>query len=177
MSQYLPDWVFELRDRIPTLLASYSAGRPGWYRGQVSNQEIINGTMKIMKGLYWWGKPCSYDEILSRTASQNINGSGDCTIANRLFVLYRLSEQLGQIPPGASQIAKASLETIPEFFQSDGGLSSSKKGSLQHYYTVRVSQGKHVGDIHGLFLFTWSITMAAYLLGEQERLAWKLVAP
>lgn len=154
-----------------------SAATGGWYRGTVVNQEIVNGAMKILSGLYWWGESALYPERLAWTAVQEVDTTHDCALTNRMFVLNRLSVQLGRVPEGAAEIARASLCAMPAFSRADGGISANKTGSLPFYYYTKVSRGRPVGDLHGLTLFTWGIALAANLLGEERSLGWRLVAP
>jgi hypothetical protein len=149
----------------------------GWYRGQVSNQEIINGAMKVLSGLYWWDEPARRAEVLAETAAWEPDDAHDCALVNRMFVLHRLSAQHGRVPDGAVEIVRASLDAMPAFIQADGGFSASKSGSLPYYYYTKVSDGRPVGDLHGLALFTWGITLGAHLLGKERSLGWRLVAP
>lgn len=149
----------------------------GWYRGRVDNQQIVNGAMKIISGLQWWDQPIRYAEPLFETATSQTDPAHDCALMNRLFVLYHLSAQLGEVPQEGIRIAEASLSEIPQFFQSDGGLASNRNGSLRVYYYAPVSQGHPVGDLHGLTLFTMAITLSALLLGQEVSLRWSLVAP
>jgi hypothetical protein len=149
----------------------------GWYHGQPPNQEIVNGAMKVTNGLYWWGLPVLHAAALARSAVAGVEPLNDCNLVNRLFVLHRLTEQVGGPPSGAEAVVVRSLDAIRHFLQPDGGLASTPSGSLRRYYFARVSQGLPVGDLHGLFLLTWAITLGAHLVGEQGLLGWKLVPP
>lgn len=154
-----------------------SAKTGGWYIGNVANQEIVNGAMKILAGLYWWSVAPQRLQTLADTAVAETDDTHDCALTNRLFVLHRLTDLLGFIPAGAGDIAMASLDLIPKFLQPDGGLASGPEGSLKRYYYARVSLGKPVGDLHGLTLLSWAITLAAHLLRQQNALGWRLIPP
>jgi hypothetical protein len=149
----------------------------GWYRGSVANQEIINGAMKIISGLVWWQNQIPNAEKLAVTATADVDDAHDCALANRLFVLYQLKQDLGSLPNKSKDIAELSLDHIQKFIQSDGGLSGGKTGSLPYYYFAHVSRGQRVGDLHGLTLLTWAATLAAHILGLQRELDWHPVAP
>ena len=149
----------------------------GWYRGDVANQEIINGAMKIISGLAWWNIPIRYPEILARSAVASTNAAHDCALANRLFVLYHLERHFKTTLPGVEAVVEASLRSAAAFIQSDGGISSTPERSLHVYYGAVVSKRHPVGDLHGLMLLSWAITLGAHLVGKQDQLGWSLVAP
>ena len=154
-----------------------SAETGGWYRGNVPNQEIINGAMKVTNGLYWWGSPVRYADALARSAVAKVDAAYDCALTNRLFVLHRLADQFGHSPAGVEPIVASSLEAIQRFLQPDGGLASTASGSLRVYYVATVSRGRPVGDLHGLCLLSWAVALCAYLSGELDNLGWRLVPP
>jgi len=165
-------------DTILEFLASIkSCETGGWYRSNVANQEIINGAMKIISGLAWWDIPVQYPEVLARSAVASTNAAHDCALANRLFVLYHLQKQLKTTLPGVEAVVEASLRSASTFIQADGGISSTPDRSLRVYYGAGVSKGYPVGDLHGLMLLSWAITLGAHLVGKQDQLGWRLVAP
>lgn len=159
-------------------LAKIESSETGfWHQGKVPNQEIINGAMKVLSGLKWWGIGVRQAESLARIAVADVVGTCDCAVTNRLFVLHCLKDQLESLPTAVEPLFCTSLEFIHRFLQPDGGLSSSPTGSLSRYYYAKVSQGLPLGDLHGLCLLTWAIALGAGLTNQLDLLGWQIVAP
>ena len=58
--------------------------------------------------------------------------------------------------------------------QSDGGLSFHLDRTQTGYYGMTVSTGvSGIADLHGTKLLTWSLVLAAGILGRREALGWR----
>ncbi|MDC3227191.1 hypothetical protein OBA39_03735 [Acidimicrobiaceae bacterium] len=149
-----------------------------YYLGrEPSQQEIINGSMKVITGLDWLNQPIHYPEKLIDLALKVNPDSEGCDLVDIVYVLYKCSEQTNYRKKDiVSYLNNLIDEIYLHFKEEEGGFSYFINKSQTHYYGVKITNGLNVADIHGTILLTWALSMI-YNIQEEELVSWKILKP
>ena len=125
-----------------------------------TNQEIINGTMKIITGLDWINHQIHYPEkIIDQCLKFNINSEG-CDIVDIVYVLYKCSLITDYKKKDIDNYFDIVLfEIMKQYLKGDKGFSYFIDKSQTHYYGLKITTGMNTADIHGTTLLLWAISM------------------
>ena len=131
--------------------------------------------MKIYSGYEFIDEPIpGLEALLDYSLGAGIE-SGACSHVDLMFILYHAQKRTDYRREEIRELAYDSLGIIKQHIHPDGALSYSLTGTQINYYGMKVSKGyKNLGDLHGTKLFTWSIALAAEILGWREELGWRL---
>jgi hypothetical protein len=145
-----------------------------WGAKDASPSQRVNGSMKVITAFSFLKKPFPYaDRLIDYTLSQS-NTSDGCHNVDLIYVLHSCSKITQHRQEEIRRFAADRIESIRPFRKADGGFSFFMQGTGTTYYGVQVAQGKHVSDIHGTYLFSWTLSMLADILGWREQLGWNL---
>lgn len=146
-----------------------------WFEGDPPSYQKINAAMKVYSGYEFVGaRPPAIETLLDYALDAAI-AEGACNHVDIMYVLQVASRHTDYRQAEIRRLAYNALETIRQHIQPDGGLCYSYDGTQRRYYGATVSKGlKGIGDLHGTKLFSWSIALAADILGWRNELGWKL---
>mgnify|MGYP001159915151 FL=1 len=149
-----------------------------YYLGsEPSQQEIINGSMKVITGLDWINEPIHYPEKLIDLALKVNPDSEGCDLVDIVYVLYKCSEQTNYRKKDIISYLNNLIDEIYfHYKEEEGGFSYFINKSQTHYYGVQITSGLNVADIHGTILLTWALSMI-YNIQEEESVNWKILKP
>lgn len=133
---------------------------------KIDLNEKINGTMKVITGLDWIGKPIHYPEKIVDYCLNIEPDSDGCDIVDLVYILYKSCKQTNY---KVAEV-KAYFEIIKKiisknFYADEGGFSYSENKSQSHYYGLKISKGFDTPDLHGTTLLLWALTMIYNLNG------------
>ena len=132
-----------------------------YFKGNMpTNQEIINGTMKIITGLDWINHQIHYPEkIIDQCLKFNINSEG-CDIVDIVYVLYKCSLITDYKKKDIDNYFDIVLfEIMKHYLKGDKGFSYFIDKSQTYYYGLKITTGMNTADIHGTTLLLWAISM------------------
>ena len=142
-----------------------------------SQQEIINGSMKVITGLDWINEPIHYPEKLIDLSLKVNPDSEGCDLVDIVYVLFKCSEQTNYRKKDIVNYLNNLIDGIYSHYkEEEGGFSYFIDKSQTHYYGVQITNGLNVADIHGTILLTWALSMI-YNIQEEESVNWKILKP
>lgn len=149
---------------ITTLQNHYDGG---WYKGNPSTQQKINGAMKVITGLLWADAPFAHPECLIDLCLAHNESTHACDQFNKTLVLrYADKATAGSYRRKDIETwCHQALDEWREYFHSDkGGFSFWRGKANERYYGARITRGYDEPDIHGTVLFVWGLEMMAHLV-------------
>lgn len=153
-------------------LDSIRAKDGAWYRGIVSQQNKINGAMKILTAYAWCKRNVKHPETLIDLTLGTESWGDGCSIQNNLFVLQQASRNCHHRKNEIINKARETLRNIELYKKSDGGYSFYRDKTQTVYYGYPVSMGFNESDLHGTMMFTWVIATCLELLGIAKEVGW-----
>ena len=168
--------VQNILEKYSTYLCNSKTG--SYFLGnQPSNQELINGAMKMITGLDWIGSEIHFPEKLIDLCLGINPDSEGCDLVDIVYVLYMCSKDTSYRKKDIDTYFLDILEKIfLNFKPQDGGFSYFTKKSQTHYYGVKITEGLDTADIHGTTLLLWALSMI-YTFKEEESLKFNLIKP
>lgn len=149
-----------------------------WYKGNVKNQQKINGAMKIITGFVAAGKlQFNYADKLLDLCLQEINNKHACDNLNIILVINYANQVLGQkrSSPALIDFVTKRLETYKDHYhEKEGGFSFYKNRSNSRYYGAKITRGLNEPDIHGTVLFLWGVALMTEILGIRKDLGFEI---
>ena len=147
----------------------------GWYKGEPSERQIINGAMKVLSGYYFCNLPLPNMDRLIDYCLEASNDQQACDNVDITFVLHQASKVTEYRKNDIKQFALSRIELIKDFRIGQTGFAFSLNEPKRHYYGVKATTGEKVeADIHGTFLHTWTLAMISDILGWKNKLGWQL---
>jgi len=142
-----------------------------------SNNELINGAMKVLTGLDWLGVDIHLPKNLIDTCLTSSIPDEGCDVVDLVYVLYRCSEATDYKKDEIIKFYKLILDKINDnYFPNVGGFSYFKESSQSHYYGVEISDSLNQPDLHGTLLFVWAISMISQHIALPTS-HWKIIKP
>mgnify|MGYP006144690521 CR=1 FL=1 len=142
-----------------------------------SNQELINGSMKIISGLDWIDIQIHFPEKLIDLCLSIKPETEGCDLVDIIYVLYKCSQQS---PHRKKDIDRFFSEMHSKIFlnfnSDDGSFSYFTKKSQTHYYGVKITEGLNTADIHGTTLLLWALSMI-YTFKEEDSIKLNIIKP
>ncbi len=132
-----------------------------YFKGNTpSNQEIINGTMKIITGLDWINYEIHFPEkVIDQCLKISVNSEG-CDIVDIVYVLYKCSLITDYKKKDIDNyFDNVLIEIMKHYLKKDKGFSYFINKSQTHYYGLKITKGMNTADIHGTTLLLWAISM------------------
>ena len=150
----------------------------GWYIGDVSAQQVINGAMKVLSGFQITNELQIDEESgkkLIDVCLSNINNNQACDNFNIVYVLQCASKvckdyRINEINEFMENRFKVYMEY---YFPEYGGFSFYKNRSNNNYYGCKITRGLNEPDMHGTALFMWGISAICETLGISQELGIK----
>ena len=144
---------------------------------QPSNQEVINGLMKVITGLDWIDCNMHHPKkIIDLALSINPQSEG-CDIVDLVYVLYMASKKTDYKKNEIVLLLEDLTNIIfQHFIPEQGAFSYFLNKSQTHYYGVKVTKGFNEADLHGTLLLTWALSMIINI-NENENLSWNILKP
>lgn len=152
-----------------------------WFKGKVSNQEKINGAMKIITGLKVAGRvKFKYPEKIIDLGLREKKSKDACDNFNLIYVLHYANKVAGRT---------YRLKEIKEFAQKKsedyrryyypllGGFSFFPRKANVYYYGARITQGLAEPDIHGTLMCLWGISIITQILEQNREWGFKELIP
>ena len=149
-----------------------------YYKGITpSNQELINGSMKIISGLDWIDHPIHFPEkLIDLSLSVNPETEG-CDLVDIVYVLYKCSQQSTHRKKEIDLFFSDMYSKIFRHFKSDdGGFSYFTRKSQTYYYGVKITEGLNTADIHGTTLLLWALSMI-FTFKEDDSIKLNIIKP
>jgi hypothetical protein len=149
-----------------------------YYLGKNPTQnELINGAMKILTGFDWLGVKIHYPEkIIDYCLNYDLHNGG-CDIVDVVYVLYRCSKETTYRKFEVISYLENILSELEEHYKSEeGGFSYYKTKNQTHYYDVKIIDGINQSDIHGTLLCLWAVVMIMDLT-EKDYFEYKTLKP
>jgi len=149
----------------------------GWYIGNPSLREKINGAMKVITGLKVLGRvEFRWPEKLIDLCLSAKNDRYACDNFNIVYVLHYACK-LGQNNhrfPEIKDLAYDRLGIYKQFYWPEiGGFSFLPERANQIYYGAKITKGFREPDIHGTVMFAWGISIIAQILGFERELGFQ----
>lgn len=157
------DWVNKIQDPLSG----------SWYIGKTTDQQKINGAMKVITGFYAAGiTEFMYAKQLIDLCLKNVNNKQACDNFNIIYVLHKAS--LLEQDYRREEIEQFALDRLNIYMnyyhREQGGFSFYEKCSNKVYYGAKVSKGYDEADMHGTTLFMWGISIICQILGIQNEI-------
>ena len=149
---------------------AYFKGKPPAYG------MLINGAMKVLTALDWLDVPIHYAERLIDTCLQRLPSSEGCHLVDAIYVICRCSQQSKHRRADVQTYCNKVLGMIKEHYNQDGGFSYDIQRSQTYYYSVPISEGHAVSDIHGTCLLVWAVAMILEIL-DDNWISWNVIRP
>ena len=142
-----------------------------------SNQELINGSMKIISGLDWIDNPIHFPEKLIDLCLNIRPQTEGCDLVDIIYVLYKCSQQSNYRKKDIDHyFNEIHSKIFLNFNFDDGGFSYFTKKSQTHYYGVKISEGLDTADLHGTTLLLWALSMI-YTFKEDDSIKLRIIKP
>lgn len=141
----------------------------GWYQGDASARQKINGMMKVITA----GKLSdrihfNYPKEMLDFALELSADESACDNFNVIYVLKYLSEFLKN-NYRYDEVKTFALKMLNKYssyyYPEHGGFSFNYKKANDNYFGMKVSKGLDEPDIHGTLMFTWGISIIVQILG------------
>lgn len=148
-----------------------------WFVGRPSDEEKLNGAMKVLSALEWLGRPWPDCSRLVAFALRQPARSDGCGFLNRLHAVYLGLRGCspGYMDSEVRECAADALRRIGAFRKTDGGFSFYEGRAQAGYYGARVSDGLCVSDLHGAAMMAWATAICVSLLGVETTVTgWKV---
>lgn len=147
-----------------------------WYRGQTSENQKINGAMKVITGFETIGNVAfRHAEKISDFCLKQKHAGHACDNLNIVLVLKSAQRQLGNYR--GSDVEEFAINRLALFkthyHDGHGGFSFFPRRSNEVYYGARIARGLEEPDIHGTVLLLWGISMLSKLLRMEEMVGLK----
>jgi len=153
----------------------------GWYRGNPSLQQKINGVMKVITALKVADRMrFKYPEKLIDLCLSAKNDEHACDNFNIIYVLHyasKIAENNYKFKE-IKQFARKRLEIYRRYYYPEiGGFSFLPRKANVCYYGAKITKGLNEPDIHGTCMFLWGISIIAQILGIDNELKFKEQIP
>ncbi len=141
-----------------------------------NQQQLVNGSMKVITGLDWLDSPIHYPEKLIDMCL-NINPSQEgCDIVDIVYVLYKCLNESNYKEKEVIAYFINIIELIEKhYFYGKGGFSYFINKSQRYYYGLNISTGQDTPDIHGTTLLLWAISMLLEVVEGSSN--WNVIRP
>jgi len=147
-----------------------------YFIGKVSsNDELINGSMKIITGLDWLNFEILYPEKLIDFCLNNQPSHEGCNVVDTVYVLWMCSKQTNYKRKEIQNYLYEVIEIIKLHHFQSGGFSYYLNKSQIYYYGLKITTGRNTPDIHGTILFIWALSMINDLC--EIGMEWKTLKP
>ena len=148
-----------------------------YFRGRRPRRhQLVNGAMKVLRGLDWLGQPVHCPERLIDTCLEALPDPDGCALVDAVYVLYRCLRETDHRRAGARDHCRQALRRIGRHAHTDGGFSYRARSSQRTYYGIPITEGWAVSDVHGTCLLTWALSMIAEILDENPH-NWQVIRP
>jgi hypothetical protein len=149
----------------------------GYFTGSIPERgQLINGAMKVLTALDWLEEPIHYPERLIDTSLVSLPRAEGCHLVDIVYVLYRCLQQTEYQKVKIQAYCIQILDMIQQHHQPDGGFSYYLGRSQTTYYSVPISLGLPISDIHGTCLLAWALAMLMQIL-DNNLLGWQVIKP
>ena len=152
-----------------------------WFKGNPTEQQKVNGAMKVLTGLAVAQKlNFKYPEKLIDLCLTTENNRHACDNFNIVYVLYQAKMMTNNQyrPTEIKSVAQKRLKSYQDYYHpSVGGFSFSPNKSNVYYYDAKITKGLAEPDIHGTCLFLWGISFLADILEINNQLGFKQYDP
>jgi hypothetical protein len=153
----------------------------GWYKGNPSLQQKINGAMKMITGFKVADKVSfRHPELLIDLCLSARSQEHACDNFNVMYVLHYASKA-SRCDYRNREIRRFALEKLKAYknyyFPDIGGFSFLPNKANIYYYGAKVSKGLKEPDIHGTCMFLWGISIIAHILQIDEKLGFNELIP
>lgn len=150
----------------------------GYYSNKTpSNNEIINGSMKVITGLDWLDEEIHYPKKLIDFCLSTKPNSNGCDIVDIIYVLFKCSELTNHRKKEIFEYFKNLSEIIfSHYFSKFGAFSYYKNKSQQYYNGIVISKGQKTPDLHGTLLLSWGLSMIE-VFSEKNIDKWNIIKP
>ncbi len=152
----------------------YQHERDGtWYKGNCSQQQKINGAMKVITGMIAADKiRFDYPERIIDFCLDKISASQACDNFNIVLVINYASKLLDQ-NYRRQELQDFAFRRLRIYFshyhEEKGGFSFFPDRANDVYCGVKITKGLNEPDIHGTVLFLWGISVLLQIIGESNR--------
>tara|TARA_B100001057_G_scaffold500029_1_gene613086 strand:- start:33480 stop:34577 length:1098 start_codon:yes stop_codon:yes gene_type:complete len=167
------------KEHLYNAISKYVDNESGaYFQGkQPSNQEVINGLMKVITGLDWIDCDMHYPKkIIDLALSINPQSEG-CDIVDLVYVLYMASKKTDYKKNEIVLLFEDITNLIfHHFINEQGAFSYFLNKSQTHYYGIKITNGLNEADLHGTLLLIWALSMILNI-SENENLSWNIIKP
>lgn len=148
-----------------------------WYQNNSSQEQKINGAMKIITGLKAVNKVnFNYAQKIIDNCLIANNNLDACHNFNITYVLKYCNEVLNSNYrfEEIKIFMYNRLEIYKEYYHKQNcGFSFHEGNANKYYYNALLTKGRNEPDIHGTVMFLWGISLIAQVLGINNELKFK----
>lgn len=148
-----------------------------WGENVSTEQEALNGVMKVLTGLMTiqgYTMPKEQARLLIDLCLKNADSRQACDNYNVLYVLYCCVNAENDYR--RSEINQFAEQKFSDFLQyyypTYGGFSFIRGSSNKNYYGFKITKGFNQPDIHGTRMFVWGIGLIAVILQIDNEIGW-----
>lgn len=153
----------------------FSEATGSWHEGMPSSSQVLNAAMKIYTAHDFIDRaPPSPDRMIDYLLNAVV-AEGGCNHVDALYVAETALRHTDHRRDELERFAADAIISAEDYRQPDGGMSFHLDRTQTSYYGMTVSTGlPGIADLHGTKLLTWSMVLAAGILGRREALGWRL---
>lgn len=143
----------------------------GFYFRNLPNQkrELFNGAMKIISGLDWLNHEIHYPKKIIDYCLDNKPAFEGCDFVDFIYILSKCLESTNH---RKKDVINLMIEISDDmellYFSKQGGYSYFQNKSQTSYYSIKISQGLDVPDIHATLLCNWANILILKTIGESN---------
>lgn len=157
---------------LESLTALQDPGTGSWAAPDAPIRQKINGAMKIVS-IYRMcpGRQLPRpDRLLDTLLGAHFlpAGSNACDHLNAMLVLKTAFDAASRAyrPDDVRNFCERVIESAARFVRGSGGFCFTRSMAARYYYGLRVTRPFSGPDIHGTYLWTWTIALASRILDE-----------
>lgn len=163
-----------LIDEVYACITSLQQPDGGWYQGNISLREKINGAMKILTGMCVANRmEIHAPKALIDMCLDAVHDAHACDNFNIVYVLKHAVDAI-DIPYRSSEIEVFLLDRLEvykkHYFSIEGGFSFLPHQANRIFYGALITRGKAEPDIHGTTMFLWGISLIEQMLPIRKKL-------
>lgn len=153
----------------------FSEKTGSWHEGMPSSSQVLNAAMKVYTAFDFIGiEPPAPERMIDYLLS-TVVAEGGCNHVDALYVAEFALRSVDHRRDELERFATDAILIAETYRKPDGGMSFHRDRTQTGYYGMTVSTGgKDIADLHGTKLLTWSLVLAASILGRREALGWRL---
>ncbi|MDH3661632.1 MAG: hypothetical protein OEU92_16660 [Alphaproteobacteria bacterium] len=153
----------------------FSEETGSWHEGVPSSSQVLNAAMKVYTAHDFIGRPPPSPERMIDYLLNAVVAEGGCNHVDALYVAETALRHTDHRREELEHFAAEAVLCAEDYRQPDGGMSFHLDRTQTGYYGMAVSRGlPGIADLHGTKLLTWSLVLAAGILGRRDALGWRL---